>query len=280
MNHLPEPPEDPQLVIAQGNIPRYGIVLDRYVRKIIDGPLLLRGSSNSYPLYHYFEKENGDTVIYTNFDVQRKIIEWDDDMHIGMFDPNYGPVRTEGKYYPGLKVKTLFNYFNETIKLTIIDGPFYTLDIVNKLKVYICKRTDSEDEQYYLYPESGLEEIPENLAKRLHKANAYRKAAYRQPRLKNTMKQKLSAITVPVTETRRNMRRRWFNMAGPKPTRDIELPNNITRHISEYLFGNDKYSRNLKQYYDARAKTLSATKPPRPDAILLGGKRRTRRSRG
>ncbi len=271
MNHIPPPPPDP-LVAFHDEMRRFGLVMDPYVRKITDGPLSVKmdDDDDSY----YFETENGKRI-YFDHNMRGRVIDWTEDMQIGMYDPNYEPVRTEGKFYPGLKVNyNPRNWLYDPLKVTIIDGPFFKNDF---LKYYICKFTVAGREFEDIVSESDLHEIPENLQKRLNKANALRKAANRHRRLKNTIKQKLSAITVPVKETRRNMRQRWFEMAGPKPTRNIELPNEVTRNISEYLYGNDKHSRNLTQYYEANANILSAEKVPRPTGEKLGGRRRTRR---
>jgi hypothetical protein len=253
------------------NVRRYGLVMHPYVRLIEKGPFVIVQYGNYGSLF--LRSEDSDAIETLS---NHRLIEWTDNTKIGNYDPNYLPIRTEGKFFPGLRVSRLVYYGYddyENMHGTIRNGPFLGENKEGNSKImYIV---NWENGNTLVEEEDKLNENQENKRERLSYARKLTNVANKLPKVKNNIVQTLNTIRVPLT--RRNTRKQWYEMAAnktkkPAKTRNIHLPANIARHIAEYAYGTNKNIAALR----ANAAILGTEYPRKPNKERLGGGTRRR----
>jgi hypothetical protein len=285
----PLPPMPPIEIATDENratVRRYGVIMHPYVRKIVGGPYIIERDpeyEHMNILYHLGNflrlksEVDGKTAPFN----RKQLIEWTEDTHVGNYDPNYQPIGVEGKFYPGLRVQK--EDFGIPIYGTVSEGPYLSLyyrsagnQIGVPISAYVCRWDDGSltvEEEWQI-----SENINDHLERLTH-ASELIGLANRLPYMKRELANNLTTVRVPIKETRRNMRKRWFNSAAtgtilPPKTRKMNIPKNATKKIAEYLLGNNNYPTQLRK----NANIIGAKNPPKPTGRALGG-RRTRRHR-
>lgn len=97
----PLPPRPPFEIFTEDNratVRQYGIIADKYIRKIVAGPVFLTGE---FAGFYNWRSADG-RITGTTF--EDNIIEWTEDKHVDRFDPSYPPIKQQGRFHPGIRV--------------------------------------------------------------------------------------------------------------------------------------------------------------------------------
>lgn len=269
---LPEPPPLPPLVSIPEDInlvtdedraaePRYGVLLDPYVRQIISGPYFLVYITGGTDSKCYLSKSgSGDDSIIVP---RRFVTEWVDNTSIGGYDQRYPPIPIDGKFKPGIHCIADMGY-GYTLDVVINEGPYLGRDDDGRPAIfYVCKEEYREPTgikkwlcisnrcvyKTMIIEETFLSEAP----------------AHRNARMKHAANLTLQADIIQNLVT---VAAKYMEKKG--------LPQDIGRHIGEFVHGDQKYVEIMRR----TAASVGGNKPTTIARIhTIRGGRRTKRQR-
>jgi hypothetical protein len=278
---------------------RYATIMTPYIRKINGGPYFivdidehgtvmldkvdeLDGVNNINP-DEYWTASDPDKLIEWPEELEGVEIDYRDHdkiIQLGAFDPEYPPVPIEGKWHPGMKARVRIenNWYDSIIR----DGPYLVKKPDGTPAVgYLFQQKNPPFSIYLPCYEDQIEEYPENREKRLTKAARLNAKAAAKLAAKAAIEDKLGEVMVPVAAEvagagaggQAFMGARMGLKGKVAGHKEMKLPQNITRKISNYAFG---FTNNLER----NAASLRAGPHKKSTGMQLqGGRRRRRKTR-